>query len=206
MDTVKPEDLVLILFGYSRHDVNLLTGNASDSPMIAFYRNISCASVSTDFLLLPVYSAYLYSGSVYVLQLPPETKYACTVEEDKYRNASRVACHVVYLSLEDFGPQPFTQLWLTMFADLGTTVANQVAQAFRPREGSLKDLTGNAMWLWSSDNFADAEIGIIRMIWTKLWIMVKSVVAFAVLSTVTAFMFRIGLMTSSVFLVFCSKS
>lgn len=74
-DAVGAEDLVLLIFGYDKHDIEVLTHGASTRTGRTFNYSLNCASIPLEFMVTPVYAAYLFSENVYVLQLPPDTKY-----------------------------------------------------------------------------------------------------------------------------------
>ena len=120
-----------------------------------------------------------------------------------------MTCHIVFLSIEHYGNQFLSQLLFSLFIDFGTVVANEMANIFPFKDGSMRDLTSSSFWLWDTSHFYSEKnngsfIALVRTLLYKIWVLFKSFVAFAVLATVTAFVFRIGLMTSSVFLLACS--
>ena len=114
----------------------------------------------------------------------------------------------LYITLNDYFYSPLAGVWFTIFVDFGTVLANQLTRCFPNQNAFLKELNGDMHWEWHYNQFSDQTNnnffnGLLWFFALKLWLILKSILGFALISTVTAFVFRIGLMTSSVFLVFC---
>lgn len=72
----------------------------------------------------------------------------------------------------------------------------------------MKKVNGEMYWEWYSTHFINSEEDntFFRKMGTKIYILLKSILAFATISLITAFAFRIGLMASSVILLILSNN
>ena len=72
IEKVQPEDLLLLIVAYNK--------NVAEEMSKIYYRykeanNITQEYVHLDLTTASIYRAFLYSSNLYVLQLPPETRY-----------------------------------------------------------------------------------------------------------------------------------
>jgi len=127
------------------------------------------------------------------------------------REKYNISTFTLFLSAQQFIYSPIAKFWFSTFVDIGTVLANQIAHTFPYKRGYFKELNGETLWEWNEKHYKDIDENstilqrIFKDIIIKIWIILKSLLAFAMLSFVTAFVFRIGLMTSAIFLVICSK-
>ena len=71
-ETVKPEDLILIIVGFSKEDAVKLSKGHNDYKAL---NNITYSYPNMEFDGALIYRVYLYSQNIYVLHLPRETMY-----------------------------------------------------------------------------------------------------------------------------------
>ena len=106
-------------------------------------------------------------------------------------------------------PRPWCSIVFGIFIDLGTVLANELAKAIPYTTGNVKELPGNYYWLWNPSNYYSSSPsikGFFKTLLLKLWVLGKAILAFIIVSTSTSFVFRIGLMASSIFLLSCGNT
>eukprot|EP00830_Metopus_es_P016688 TRINITY_DN5258_c0_g1_i1.p1 TRINITY_DN5258_c0_g1~~TRINITY_DN5258_c0_g1_i1.p1 ORF type:complete len:259 (-),score=13.00 TRINITY_DN5258_c0_g1_i1:110-886(-) len=90
-----------------------------------------------------------------------------------------------------------------MLVDLGGILANQLLKIYPSNVGGVISIGEIAGWIWGPQKAAEALY--LSNAIEKIWLVIKSLLAFMVVSLITAFVFRIGLMASSIFVIICSR-
>jgi len=204
-DAISKDDLVLLIICLTNSDSEKLEKKHQE---IKNTKNITYSYLHIDYARSDIFEAYLYSQNPFLVVLPPETKYFYKNSLKKLRIDANITTHILYLSLENYISLPWSQIFFLSIADLNMVVANELINIFPRTDGALKQMTGNGLWYWDKTKFYKKSqypsSEIIHEIFLKLWILIKSFISFGVLSLITAFVFRIGLMASSIFLFICS--
>ena len=198
---IRSQDLVAFLFYFNKNDAQ----NVKEEFLRrSLHFNFSHFHDNIEMLTYGAFKVFLYSKNYYILNLPLDIKLFFSFNG---RRSINLTTHVVFMSLEDYIPSIWGQLFFMFYVDLGNVVANELAQAFPNTDGVLRELTGNSLWMWSDTQYKVQEPNHIKAFWLDLWhkfvVLLKAIAAFAILSVATAIVLRIGLMASSIFFIIC---
>ena len=108
--------------------------------------------------------------------------------------------YAVHLYAGQFVPEFLADVWLGLFIDIDIVLANQLMQLFQGKDGLLLDFSREGPQYWSaSDTLPSGTVG--AQLLRALWVLLKAIFTFAVLSLVATFVFRIGMMASAALVV-----
>jgi hypothetical protein len=126
-----------------------------------------------------------------------------------YRVNKNITIYTLFLSLEDYIASPWGDIYFR-FVSLGNVLANELAKLFLYKPGCLKESRSVSMWRWKESHYYTPNSNSITRFFEELWMrckaLLKAFISFAILSTVTGFVFRMGIMASSVLLIICRTS